>query len=163
MIREAKVDDSARIAQIEVASSQCVYKNIVPDKCLFEDLTVDGRVPVYQYWISEKRFELYVYEDAGIVKGMMGIGKCEDDDKENSFELHFIYVDPECVRMGIGAKMLGFFEKKGKERGFKEYVIWVLEQNLMGRNFYEKHGYSPDGKDKVFKRWGTKEIRYVKI
>ena len=164
MIREANVNDSTRIAEIEVTSSRYAYKNIVPDKYLFEDLTVENRVSVYQYWISEKRFELYVYEDpdTGTVKGMMGIGKCEDDDKDNAFELHFIYVDPEYVRMGVGAQMLRFFEEKGKERGFEEYVIWVLEENGMGRNFYEKHGYRSDGKDKIFKRWGTKEIRYVK-
>lgn len=164
MIREAKVGDSKRIAEIEVAGSRYAYKGIVPDKYLFEDLSVENRVSVYEYWISEKRFELYVYEDpdTGIVKGMMGIGKCEDDDKDNSFELHFIYMDPTYVRMGIGAKMLSFFEEKGKERGFSEFVIWVLEENGMGINFYEKHDYRPDGKDKIFKRWGTREIRYVK-
>ena len=165
MIREAKVEDSARIAEIEVNSSRYAYKNIVSDECLIKDLSVESRVPVYEYWISQKRFELYVNEDpdTGIIKGMMGIGMCEDEDKDNAFELHFIYVDPDYVRAGTGTEMLKFFEQKGSEKGCSEYVIWVLEENGMGRNFYEKHNYHSDGKDKIFKRWNKREIRYVKI
>ena len=41
-------------------------------------------------------------------------------------------------------------------------MIWVLEENGMGRNFYEKNGYRSDGKEKIFKRWNQREIRYVK-
>ena len=124
MIREALVKDSARIAEIEVMSSRFAYKGIVPDDYLFKDLTVENRVSVYEYWIGEKRFELYVYEDpdSGFIKGMMGIGRCEDEDKLNAFELHFIYVDPDYLREGIGSEMLQFFEQKGRERGFEEFV-----------------------------------------
>ena len=164
MIREAKLEDAARIAEIEVNSSRYAYKNIVSDECLFKDLSVESRVPVYEYWISQKSFELYVNEDPDteIIKGMMGIGMCEDEDKDNAFELHFIYVDPDYVRAGTGTEMLKFFEQKGSEKGCSEYVIWVLEENGMGRNFYEKHNYHSDGKDKIFKRWNKREIRYVK-
>ena len=58
--------------------------------------------------------------------------------------------------------MLRFFEEKGRENGYTEYVIWVLEENDMGRKFYEKHDFCLDGKDKIFKRWNKREIRYVK-
>ena len=164
MIREATEKDAARIAEIEVISSRYAYMGVVSDECLYKDLSVEGRIPVYQRWISEKRFALYVYEDPDSreVLGMMGIGRCEDEDKENAFELHFIYLDPDYVRMGIGSKMLQFFENEGKEQGFSEFVIWVLEENDMGRMFYEKNSYSTDGKDKIFKRWNKREIRYVK-
>lgn len=162
MIREAQISDAKRIAQIDVSSSRFAYKCILTEECLNE-LTVESRIPVYERWISEKRFELYVYEDDNKeVKAMMGIGKCEDDDKENAFELHFIYVDPDFLREGIGSQLLMFFEEKGKERGFGEYIIWVLEKNDIGSNFYEKNNYRLDGKDKIFKRWNQREIRYVK-
>ena len=164
MIREATLKDAASIAAIEVSSSRYAYENIVPRKCLYDDLSVEARIPVYERWLNEKRFELYVFEDpdSGVIKGMMGIGRCEDDDKENAFELHFIYVDPQYVRQGIGYQMLEFFEQKGAERGFNEFVIWVLAENKMGINFYEKYGYGSDGKEKIFKRWNQREIRYVK-
>ena len=164
MIREANINDSARVAEIEVLSNRYAYKNILSDDYLFNDLSVENRLPVFSRWISEKRFGIYVYEDTdtGIIKGMMGIGMCEDEDKEKAFELHFIYLDPDYVRIGIGSEMLAFFEKTGKEKGCFELVIWVLEENGMGIKFYEKHDYHPDGKEKIFKRWNKREIRYVK-
>ena len=164
MIREATVNDSVRIAEIDVISSRYAYKNIVPDEYLYKDLSVENRMPVHRKWISEKRFEVYVDEDSdtGIIRGMMGIGRCEDDDKQGAFELHYLYVDPDYMRMGIGTGMLRFFEQKGVEKGCPEFVIWVLEDNRPGRQFYEKNNYRSDGKEKIFRRWNKREIRYVK-
>ena len=135
------MNDSARTAEIDAISSRYAYRNILSDECL-KDLTVENRVPVHTRWIAEKRFEMYVYEDpgTGIIKGMMGIGMCEDDDKNEAFELHFIYVDPACLRTGIGSEMLRFFEEKGRDKGCPGFVVWVLEENESARNFYEKNG-----------------------
>ena len=164
MIREAAITDSGRTAEIDVISSRYAYKNIVPDECLYKDMLIENRIPVHQRWINEKPFEMYVYEDpdTDVIKGMMGIGMCGDEDKKEAFELHLIYVDPDFLRNGIGSEMLQFFEQKGKEQGFKEFVVWVLEENKIGRNFYEKNNYILDGTDKIFRRWNKKEIRYVK-
>ena len=93
---------------------------------------------------------------------MMGIGMSEDDDKKEAFELHFLYVDPDYLRRGIGSEMLRFFEQTGREKGCREFVVWVLEENETGRCFYEKHSYRADGKEKIFKRWNKREIRYIK-
>ena len=164
MIREATTDDAAGIAEIEVASSRYAYKDILSEECLYQDSSVENRIPVHRRWIAEKRFGVYVYEDpgTGTLKAMMGIGMSEDEDKQGAFELHFLYVDPDYVRTGIGSEMLRFFEQKGREKGCQEFVIWVLEENGMGKSFYEKHSYRPDGKEKIFKRWNKREIRYVK-
>ena len=164
MIREATVDDAARIAEIEVFSSRYAYGNIVSHECLYDDLSVERRMPVHTRWIAEKRFGVFVFEDpdAGTIRGMMGIGLCEDDDKTGAFELHFLYVDPDDVGKGIGTQMLQFFEQEGKNKGCAEFVVWVLEENELGRRFYEKNGYRLDGAEKIFKRWNKREIRYVK-
>ena len=163
MIREATVQDAARTAEIDAVSSRYAYQTILPDECL-KDLSVENRIPVHTRWIAEKRFGIYVYEDddTGFIKGMMGIGMCEDDDKKGAFELHFLYIDPAYVRKGIGSEMLRFFERKGRDESCPEFVVWVLEEHGMGRNFYEKNNYCPDGKEKIFKRWNKREIRYVK-
>ena len=164
MIRKATLNDSTRIAEIDVTSSRYAYKSIVSEKCLYEDLSVEKRIPVYENWIRQNRFDLYVYEEpeTGEIKGMMGIGICEDDDKKDAFELHFLYVDPAYMRMGVGYELLRFYEQIGKDKGCREYVIWVLEDNEIGKSFYEKNHYSFEGKEKIFKRWNKREIRYVK-
>ena len=164
MIREATIYDAARTAEIEVISCRFAYKHILSDEYLTQELSVESRVPVHTRWIREKSFEIYVYEDAdaGIIRGMMGIGMCGDDDKKDAFELHFLYVDPDFLRMGIGSEMLQFFEEKGREKSCPEFVIWVLEENGIGISFYQKHSYFPDGKEKIFRRWNKREIRYIK-
>ena len=57
MIREATEKDAARIAEIEVISSRYAYMGVVSDECLYKDLSVEGRIPVYQRWISEIVFK----------------------------------------------------------------------------------------------------------
>ena len=69
------------------------------------------------------------------------------------------YVSVSDYLIGMGAM---FFEQTGKERGCPEYVVWVLEGNGIGRNFYTRNDYHPDGKEKIFKRWNQREIRYIK-
>ena len=164
MIRAAAAEDAGRLAEIDVLSSRYAYKDILSRECLYDDLTVPNRIPVWQKWIAERRFEIFVYEDpcAGSIRAMMGMGPCEDEDQEGAFELHLLYVDPDDLRQGIGSDMLRFFERKGTERGCRRFVIWVLEENAIGKAFYEKHGYLADGKDKLFRRWNKREIRYLK-
>ena len=163
MIRAAAAEDAGRIAEIDVFSSRFAYRGLVPDECLYLDMTVEKRIPVYRGWIAGKRFEIYVYEEdgTGIIRGMMGIGMCEDEDRKDAFELHFLYVDPDDLRKGIGSEMLRFFERKGREKGCAGFTVWVLEGNEIGTGFYRGHGYRPDGKEKLFKRWNRKEIRYI--
>ena len=62
MIREATVNDASRTAEIDAISSRYAYQNILSEESL-KDLTVESRVPVHTRWISEKRFDMYVYED----------------------------------------------------------------------------------------------------
>ena len=163
MIREATAQDAARIAEIDAVSSRYAYRAVLSEECL-KDLSVENRIPVHERWIAEKRFDIYVYEDpdTGLIKGMMGIGMSGDEDKKEAFELHYLYIDPDYLRMGVGSELLRFFEQKGREKGCPEYVVWVLEGNEIGTNFYEKHNYRPDGEEKIFKRWNKREIRYVK-
>ena len=68
-------------------SCRYAYKDIVPYDCLFKDMTVEGRTLSVERWINEKLFGIYVNEDpdTGVIKGMMGIGMNEDDDKDNPF------------------------------------------------------------------------------
>ena len=92
----------------------------------------------------------------------MGIGKCEDEDKSDAYELHFLYVEPDYSRAGIGSEMIRFFEEKGAEKSCGEYVIWVLEDNEIGKRCYQKNHYEPDGAEKIFRSIGKKEIRMIK-
>ena len=38
----------------------------------------------------------------------------------------------------------------------------LAKMNYRPADFYEKNGYRSDGKEKIFKRWNQREIRYIK-
>jgi len=164
MIRKASLSDLSRIAEINVASWRFAYKEIVSEEILYKDFLVEDRIKVVKKWMADSSYSLYVYEDDEnkIIKAMMGIGKCEDQDKQDSFELHFLYVEPFYSRHGIGTQMIKCFEEEGQKQGYKEFIIWVLEKNEIGKRCYLKSGYSHDGSTKIFKRLNMKEIRYIK-
>jgi ribosomal protein S18 acetylase RimI-like enzyme len=164
MIRLATIQDASRIAEIEVSSCRFAYGNIVSEEILFKDMLVEKRIQHVKNWILGNNDFDYVFEDvkSKIIKGMMGIGKSEDSDKKDAFELHFIYIEPFYFRNGIGSLMLTFYEERGIELRYKEFVIWVLQDNKIGINFYEKNKYTHDGNTKIFKRFIKMEIRYIK-
>ncbi len=164
MIRKATISDASRIAEIDVAAERFAYKDFLPEEALYKSLRVEDRISRVKKWMSEKLFEIFVFEDdtTGTVKGMMGFGQCGDDDKKNAFELHFLYVEPCFSHCGIGSKMISFFEQEGKKKGYTEFVIWVLQDNHIGINCYQKNGYSCDGSTKLFQRFNKNEARFVK-
>jgi GNAT superfamily N-acetyltransferase len=162
MIRLATQEDANRIAEIDVFTGRWAYKDFVSHQILFKETLVENRIEKIKKRINIDDY-VYVYEDENkIIKGFMGIAKCGDLDKQDAYELHFLYIEPAFSRNGIGAMLLKYFEERGILLGHKEFIIWVLEENNIGRNFYEKHGYRSDGKEKQFKRYNKKEIRYKK-
>lgn len=163
MIRLAKSEDAARIAEIHVYGWRYAYRNIISDSYLFGKLLVQKRVESFVKNIEQKIEETYVYEDNEAIKAFMTIGTCRNEDKKDSFELWGIYVEPLFKGNGIGTQLIKYCEKCAIDRGYKENMLWVFQDNKESRSFYERIGYKPDGKEAIIERFNAKEIRYSRI
>jgi len=165
MIRKAIISDSSRIAEIIVNSSRYAYKTFLSEEILYTKLIVEERIEAVKRWIINNENYIFVYEDdiTQSIKGMMGIDKCYDEDKQDAFELHILYVEPEFSREGIGTELIEYFENTGKKNKKNELVVWVLEDNKIGISFYKKKGFLDDGKIKIFERYNKTERRYIKL
>ena len=163
MVRKATVEDAERLAEIHIFGWRNAYRGILADKFLFDKLRVCRRAENFKKVVGEGLEELYVAERQGVVAGFLSIGEPRDPDKAKAeaLELWAIYVDPVFLREGLGAELLGFCEQQGRSRGRKEVFLWVLEDNVIGRSFYEKHGYSPDGASKVLERLPSASVKPV--
>ena len=161
MIRLAIQEDSSRISEILAFGSRWAYKDFIDHSLLFKETLVEKGINKIKNWIEINDY-VYIFENEEIIKAVMGIAKCGDSDKENAYELHFLYVEPMFSRNGIGSILLKYFEEKGISLGYKDFIVWVLEENNIGIKFYEKHGYKQDGNQKINKRYNKKQIRYVK-
>ena len=124
MIRKAKLDDLARIAEIEVFNYRLNFYPIFQDDAFyFVEMQV---LNVIQ---TDKRHmdQLWVYDDNGVVKGFLWV-----DDKQ----IKKLFVEPVLQSRGIGAKLL--------EHAVSELdatYLWALEKNTRAIDFYKRHGF----------------------
>ena len=128
MIRKAKLDDLARIAEIEVFNYRLNFYPIFQDDAFyFVEMQV---LNVIQ---TDKRHmdQLWVYDDNGVVKGFLWV-----DDKQ----IKKLFVEPVLQSRGIGAKLL--------EHAVSELdatYLWALEKNTRAIDFYIRHGFMVTG------------------
>ena len=91
--------------------------------------------------------ELWVYEDAGALRGFTAIADMLDH----------IYVDPEAFGTGVGDAL---FEHATSRRP-EGFTFWVFQQNARARRFYERHGcHAIEFTDGAFNEEKTPDVLY---
>jgi GNAT superfamily N-acetyltransferase len=147
-IRYANPDDANVLAFIHVNSWKEAYKGIVPDGFLSR-MSVESRQSYFSKALAEgsEKDALAFVDDKPA--GIITVGKCRDEDNDNTFgEIWGIYLLPEFWRKGIGTIMLNWGIDELISWGYTRITLWVLEKNLAARNFYEKNGFTRDGREK---------------
>ncbi len=164
-IREAKLTDAGRIAEIHIKTWQFAYKGLMPDIFL-AGLSVEARKTSWEKALSnpnpKERF--FVAELDGKLVGFCGLGASRDNDAaEDTGELYAIYIDPDYMGIGAGSILMATGLAYLKEVGFNSATLWVLSTNTKTREFYEHKGWKADGKTKVEARqdFELHETRYV--
>ncbi len=96
IIRKAKLDDLARIAEIEVFNYRLNFYPIFQDDAFYF-----VEMQVLNVMQTDKRHmeQLWVYDDNGLVKGFLWV-----DDKQ----IKKLFVEPVLQSRGIGAKLLEY-------------------------------------------------------
>ena len=124
IIRKAKLDDLARIAEIEVFNYRLNFYPIFKDDSFYF-----GEMQVLNVTQTNKSHmdQMWVYDDNGIVKGFLWV-----DDKQ----IKKLFVEPVLQSQGIGAKLL---EHAVSELGAT--YLWALEKNTRAIAFYKRHGF----------------------
>ena len=126
-IRQAKIEDLARIAEIEIFNYRLnfypIFRN---DDFYFQELQVPNLI---QNYLQAEDFldNTYVYDD-GVVKGFIRL---------EGQEVKKLFVEPVLQGRGIGADLLVFAIKEKKV-----HFLWTLEKNTRAIAFYRKHGFS---------------------
>lgn len=53
-----------------------------------------------------------------------------------------LYLSPEARGKGLGAALLEAIEQEGRERGLRDLVSLITDENAASRRFHEKHGFA---------------------
>lgn len=163
-IRYADIDDAKILGEIHSQSWKVAYKGIVPDEIL-NNITIKKRQKYFEKALTEGWEEDAIIFNDNKAVGLICIGKCRDIDKEGSCgEIWGIYLLPEYWNMGIGSELINWGVSELKKRNYDKVTLWVLEDNLNARKFYEKIGFEHDGTIKEITIGKTlNEYRYVKV
>ncbi|MES2643121.1 MAG: GNAT family N-acetyltransferase [Myxococcota bacterium] len=148
-VRPALDADPAAIARAQVAAWHEAYAGLIPAAYL-ADYTVPMRT---ERWQRILRAPLpggvtVVGEVDGVVEGFASIAVARDEDVVGA-ELAALYVHPTRWGTGLGHALHEAALAQVVAAGHSRAVLWVLEENVRARSFYERHGWRPDGSRKV--------------
>lgn len=153
-IRKARKQDISRIAEIIVFGKRVAYRDIFRDDIgSFNELQV---LAVAEEILGNPALleRIVVYDD-GIVKGVIAV-----ESTGRSAEISNFYVEPFFKGEGIGTSLLQYVISEMKSMGLSKLFLWVLEENLPARRFYEKAGFRSTGDSKLLGDTGKIDLYY---
>ena len=163
-LRPAEFSDSKGIARVHTRSRQMAYRGILPDEWLDALRWEDRKIRWDAILSSGNRGNVHVAIDSlDEIIGFASIGpsRDEDIDQPEVHELYAIYLLPEKWGMGIGSALLTAVINEVPQSA-KWLSLWVLEENIRARNFYESRGFTLDGATMLAEIDGhqREEVRY---
>src|SRR5690625_962599 len=149
-VRPASEEDAAAIANVHVASWKGAYRGILPDS-LLSSLSVERRAQAWRANLRRPENNTFVALDgAGTVVGFASLeGSRDSDASKDTGEITTIYVIPDKWGHGYGRVLMEVVCNAARNRGFADLTLWVLEENVRARQFYEKAGFTLDGATKT--------------
>ena len=151
------------MAYVHAKSWQKAYRGIVANHILYE-FTPEKRAEVFREAILSRPEEYYLFKINNTSAGIALLYKSHEynaDDTDG--EIYAIYFHPDFWGTSVTHTAFEFCINRLKELGFTKINIWVLEENMRARKFYEKHGFAFDGTRKIIKIGKPfSEIRYSK-
>jgi ribosomal protein S18 acetylase RimI-like enzyme len=139
IIRPAATEDGPAVAAVRVVSWRAAYRGIVPDSLL---ATMNSNEA---HWCkiaagAEPGTRMLVCEEVGRVAGFACYGTARPPHFELSGELYATYFLPKMIGKGYGAAIMLEAMAGLKGLGHDDMMLWVIENNVRARRFYERLG-----------------------
>lgn len=154
------------MARVHVDSWEAAYRGLISDEVI-DGLTVEARTAAWSRALSEPepRTAAFVAEHGGEVVGLSWVGPTRDDDldPEKVGDVLAIYVVPDHWGHGHGRDLMVRSLDWLRSDGFSAAMLWVLDTNTVGREFYERGGWRLDTATKLDDSFGgdpLSEVRY---
>jgi GNAT superfamily N-acetyltransferase len=139
-IREAKATDVEAIARAHVASWQDSYRGILPDNVI-DRVDVGQRAASRRRMLADPRTLTLVAYD---VTHHDIVGLCDAGPARRAGrwagEIYALYLVHHAKRHGLGRELFDATSAWLRANGMPSLVIWVLDNNLHARRFYEAMG-----------------------
>lgn len=148
-----ETDSLLEVSRIYEESWKSAYRGIVPQSYL------DG-IPAGLWAAALDGRDSLVLTEHGRLIGTSSVCPSRWPDYPEFGEVVSLYLLPEYMGLGYGGPLLEAAVETLGEQGFRDVLLWVLEDNRRARRFYEKHGFRPAG-DVMEQEIGGKRLREV--
>lgn len=139
-IRAPTLDDAHCIATVHVAAWRGGYTGVFPDS-LLDTLSVDKRSEMWASAIQAGSPAVLVAECGAKIVGFIAFGKSRDAGAaEADKEIWAINLAPAHWSKGIGRALMLAARDALLKTECSSLSLWVVEQNLRARRFYEALG-----------------------
>ena len=164
-IRTATSEDAEAIAQIHICSWQKMYRDFIPE-IILQNLSIKERTQQWYDLIKQGGNVLVIEVDNQLV-GFASICCFRDFSADNTMgEISAIYLHPAYWRVGLGTKLCKAAISELANQGYKKILLWVFEDNIQARKFYDAIGFEATDSTKLeeFYEGGAllKEVLYQK-
>lgn len=155
-IIKADINDADLVGYVHSTAWKQVYKDIFPVDHLEAD-TPDVRACEFREACKDERILYFLlYEN----KTAAGIVKVESELNERC-EILSIYILDEYRNKGYGKQFITYLKDTLE---YKKIYLWVLEENIKARHFYESNGFCLTGKTrKVDRGKNFNQLQYVSV
>lgn len=151
-------DDIREISNVYEKSWRYAYKNIIPQS--YFDSIPHG---AWADNMNQNGRKNIVMTENDVIIGTSSFCSSRWTHYNDYGEIVSIYLLPEYIGKGYGRDLLARAIKELKIMGFDKVLLWVLEDNVRARNFYEKNGFIFRGEYKTDNIGGRqlRELMYV--
>lgn len=155
-IRQAAPADAGPVADVQARTWRTAYLGMLPHEIL-EGFSAAQGSTFWQHVLERANGgdAVLVAEFDGEVVGFVSSGPIRERIPGYSAEFYALYVLPEAQGCGIGTTLIAHAGRALVRRRWLGATVWVLEDNELGRRFYEGLGGLPLGVAKTLAYRGT--------
>ena len=141
MIQPARIEDAEAIAWVAVAAWRETYAGIMPDDYLAA-LSAQQRAGVVRDYLRQlpDKHAMFVARDRDTIVGFGITGPTRQVELGTDGEIVAINIVDTAKRRGFGAQLMAAMANALSLAGLTRVGLWVIEQNLPARRFYEALG-----------------------
>lgn len=138
-IRRARVADAGAVAAVHADAWQEAYRSILPAQ-LLSGVTPETRLAPRRAILADPNIWCFVAEDPN--GGIVGFADCgpERGASNGLGEIYAIYLLELFSGRGLGTVLMAACAAQLRMAGYIGARLWVLEQNVSARRFYESLG-----------------------
>lgn len=145
-IRRARPGDEATLARIQTESWKAAFRTILAEATLERLTGMEKATQMYRRLLETGKGNGYLLEIGGHPHCIAWWDSTREADMAGYAELICIHSLPDNWAKGFGSAMMARLLEDMTEAGFAAVMLWVFRDNRRAISFYEKWGFSPNGR-----------------